>query len=150
MALNNIPHRNKDLVFGFIRDQETEVDYTVIPQLIRYLCLLYCNQNKDEFHMNTAHENIKLNGNRITNDKADSYGSCHLKNIVNKRKHIGKFQINKYDCYIMIGIYNVKFGFDNVIDDPSEWGKTTELDFNNKTICYKMNDMEHSVDIIRN
>ena len=46
--LNEIPQRNKDLAFGFVKECEKE-NKSIIPSIIKYLCLNYLNQNKDKF-----------------------------------------------------------------------------------------------------
>ncbi len=57
--LNSIPQRNKDVVFGFAREEETKCNNINIPEMIKYLCLLYLNQNKDKFVLvdNTRKDN---------------------------------------------------------------------------------------------
>ena len=46
--LQKIPQRNKDLGFGFAKRNEN-ANRSTIPEMIKYLCLIYLNQNKDEF-----------------------------------------------------------------------------------------------------
>eukprot|EP01084_Bolivina_argentea_P299757 516737_1 len=105
--LNSIPQRNKDVAFGFCREEEKEWH---IPRMIKYLCLLYLNQNKDEFVGDNTRKDIAINGDCITS--STSISSCYLKNIVDKRKHVWKFMINKYILGNSgIGIYNNKFEF---------------------------------------
>eukprot|EP01084_Bolivina_argentea_P066714 121630_1 len=151
--LNTVPQRNKAVAFGFCREEEIKWnDSSNIPQLIKYLCLLYLNQNKDEFDINNCHKDLKINDNYIKTDS--NFRSCFLKNIVNKRKYIWKFQVNGsvFLGPCLIGIYNTKFeiinfdhffdgGFgtistgyglrlDGILTNPensSIWGKQTEL-----------------------
>eukprot|EP01084_Bolivina_argentea_P066712 121628_1 len=191
--LNTVPQRNKAVAFGFCREEEIKWnDSSNIPQLIKYLCLLYLNQNKDEFDINNCHKDLKINDNYI---KSDGYGrSCFLKNIVKKGKYIWRFQLNEFEgvvCYdCLIGIYNTEFettdysyGFDDYFDNitfnneistgyglrldgrltnpenSTIWGKKTELkcqpgdiiemilDFNNLTLCFKINNKQCTVKI---
>eukprot|EP01084_Bolivina_argentea_P082877 150058_1 len=154
--LNKVPSRNKDLVFGFMRKKEHEWNNDIlIPQLMRYLSLLYFNPNKDEFDVKYTHPNIEQNNYCITNKDVFLNPTSYLTNIVNKRKHIWRFKINEYDEEIAIGIHNSKFErgrlgcyFDNTIQDesktptgygisldgrmtnannPTEWGQRTQI-----------------------
>eukprot|EP01084_Bolivina_argentea_P066715 121631_1 len=187
--LNTVPQRNKAVAFGFCREEEIKWnDSSNIPQLIKYLCLLYLNQNKDEFDINNCHKDLKINDNYIKTDS--NFRSCFLKNIVNKRKYIWRFQQNEgvIIAGCLIGIYDTKFktsdyNFDEFFDsvtfksgistgyglrldgrltnpeNSTIWGKKTELkcqpgdiiemilDFNNLTLCFKINNKQCTVKI---
>eukprot|EP01084_Bolivina_argentea_P306943 530478_1 len=114
IKLNSIPQRNKDVVFGFTREQENVSNNNfIMPQMIKYLCLLYLNQNKDEFDVDNNDTYIKLNGNSIICMSNSYVTSCSLKNIVYERKHIWKFKINKNgNQHSAIGIFNTKCEFE--------------------------------------
>eukprot|EP01084_Bolivina_argentea_P066713 121629_1 len=111
--LNTVPQRNKAVAFGFCREEEIKWnDSSNIPQLIKYLCLLYLNQNKDEFVVDGTCKDIDLNGNCITHQPENDFNyniSWYLKNTVQDRKHIWKFKINKFVETSWIGIYDTKF-----------------------------------------
>eukprot|EP01084_Bolivina_argentea_P306942 530477_1 len=115
IKLNSIPQRNKDVVFGFTREQENVSNNNfIMPQMIKYLCLLYLNQNKDEFVVDNTYDyrDIELNGDCISKVFVAFPASCYLKNTVYERKHIWKFKINKYNYQsTAIGIHNAKFEF---------------------------------------
>eukprot|EP01084_Bolivina_argentea_P306944 530479_1 len=116
IKLNSIPQRNKDVVFGFTREQENVSNNNfIMPQMIKYLCLLYLNQNKDEFDVDNNDKDIKLNGNCVSTIHSMAHtiiSSCLLQNQVHQRKHIWKFKINKYNYQsTAIGIHNAKFEF---------------------------------------
>ena len=104
--LEQIPDRNKDLTFGYVKGCE-KANKSVIPEMIKYLCLIYLNQNKDEFDKNHCHESLNIDGNTIQNTDDGGARSCMLTNIAIKGVHIWIFQCNKgafgADCDV-IGI----------------------------------------------
>eukprot|EP01084_Bolivina_argentea_P306941 530476_1 len=113
IKLNSIPQRNKDVVFGFTREQENVSNNNfIMPQMIKYLCLLYLNQNKDGFVVDNTRKDIQLNGDCISHvPETGCIASCYLKNTVYERKHIWKFKIHKCHDNSSIGIYNTKYEF---------------------------------------
>ena len=112
--LQQIPQRNKDLAFGYVKNCE-EINNNSIPDMIKYLCLIFLNQNKDTFdNINTHdHATINIHGNCVKKrarstiwnfmDMANSY----LDNIVSKGIHIWQFQCNKPHQFDQIGIRNI-------------------------------------------
>ena len=73
--LKQIPQRNKDLAFGYLRENEVE-NRSNYPQLIKYLVLFYSNQ-QDQFDPNATHESLKIDGNCVIEQKeAQSFGRC--------------------------------------------------------------------------
>ena len=73
-SLSQIPQRNKDLAFGYVHEKEKENKISV-PDMIKYLCLVYLNQNKDEFDGNLCDKKIEITGDSIIGPIAPSYGS---------------------------------------------------------------------------
>ena len=55
--LEEIRKRNKDFAFGYNKECETK-NKTVIPNMIKYLCLIYLNTNKDRFDPNFIHSDV--------------------------------------------------------------------------------------------
>ena len=130
--LKQIPQRNKDLAFGYLKENEKQhkINY---PQLIRYLVLFYSNQ-QDQFDSNATHQDLEISGNTIT-DKRNHFISkinSFLKNIVWEGVHIWIFKLNTDDSIEQndteIGVWKTKFGdpiLDIVdLDDTTEDHKT--------------------------
>ena len=93
--LNQIPQRNKDLTFGYIKECEQNQNSS-IPSMIKYLCLIYLNLNKDEFDTTYTHSDIEINNDSI---KAKPYidraaVNSFLTNVVNSGVNIWRFQSN--------------------------------------------------------
>ena len=102
--LNEIPQRNKDLTFGYVKECEKK-NKSTIPSMIKYLCLIYLNQNKDGFDVKFSHKDIKIDGDLI---KAVGIGrrctTC-LTNIINSGTHIWRFKCYELsECPDLIGI----------------------------------------------
>ena len=92
--LSQIPQRNKDLAFGYTRESE-KCNKVSIPDMIKYLCLIYLNQNKDTFDPNHTHKDIKIDENCIRSTSTNYVTvSCYLMNIVKQGIHIWKFKCN--------------------------------------------------------
>ena len=105
--LQQIPQRNKDLTFGYVRECEKKNNRTLsIPEMIKYLCLIYINQNKDKFDGNSTCKGIRIEDNSIKkNNLLSSQASSLLTNIVMKGIHIWRFRIDVTTSgYDMIGI----------------------------------------------
>ena len=102
--LQQIPQRNKDLTFGYVKEYEKKNKHE-IPNMIAYLCLIYWNGNKDTFDPENKHPSIKINGNSVELRNSDTprlsrVYNCYLENIVNKGTNIYSFidlVNNKYD-----------------------------------------------------
>ena len=123
--LKQIPQRNKDLAFGYLRENEGK-HKTNYCQLIKYLVLIYSNQH-DQFDLNATHRLLQVNqnGNNSVNkpDNKSMYLS-YLKNVVSDGIHVWQF---KYDYGEMgqIGVWKTKSGdpilngvhIDNTTDD---------------------------------
>ena len=104
--LQQIPQRNKDLAFGFVKDCE-KLNKSSIPDMIKYLCLIYINQNKDKFDGESTHQTINIQGNCIkkANSKMVGVASSLLTNIVSTGIHIWTFKANESNsCDDIIGI----------------------------------------------
>ena len=119
-TLKQIPQRNKDLAFGYVR--EHEIDYNSnYSQLIKYLVLLYSNQ-QDKFDVTATHPFIKINQNCIVDQREVSEDvevhHSYLQNIATKGIHIWKFKFNAENSGSqMIGIWKIKSG-KIVLDGP--------------------------------
>ena len=103
--LQQIPQRNKDLAFGYVKENE-KAHKSSIPDMIKYLCLIYLNQNKDLFDAQNTHKHIKIEGNTITPSKIGSLSS-YLRNIVSKGIHVWRIKCGyetNYSIGDMIGI----------------------------------------------
>ena len=112
--LQQIPQRNKDLAFGYVKGIE-KMNKSTIPSMIKYLCLIYLNQNKDEFDAKNTHKDIKIDGNKVT-ALGNSTISTYLRNVVSKGIHVWRFKCGRTSRYAfgdMIGIVS-----DNVMIFP--------------------------------
>ena len=113
--LEQIPQRNKDLTFGYFRENDKQ-NKLLTPDVIKYLCLIYVNQNKDKFDPKNTNDMIKINdaNNSITNDvNAIGKVNSYLENNVKTGVHIWTFQFQTdeervYDSDGMIGIRRVE------------------------------------------
>ena len=120
------PIRTRNLAFGWIREQELIFKRHInnIPDLIKYIVLLYLDQNKDEFDAKHCHKNIRIINdtivkNTIVQKKGNkSLTTIYLTNIVCKSKLIWRFKIeligtlqplHQNFCLPLIGIRNCKF-----------------------------------------
>ena len=105
-ALNEIPQRNKDLAFGYITGCEKQTK-SLIPEMIKYLCLLYFNQNTDKFDSKHTHQvlTVTIDGKSISNTKCEyDYFNSYLENIVNHGINIWRVKCNYVSRNDMIGI----------------------------------------------
>ena len=113
--LKNIPQRNKDLAFGYVKECEKQ-NKSIIPSMIKYLCLIYLNQSKDGFDPKNTDTDIQIKDNGFLSTKW-SLSTTLLINIANSGTHIWKFK-----CYDngavadLIGIlkYSVKLASDDL------------------------------------
>ena len=106
--LNNIPQRNKDLVFGYVKECEKQ-NKPSIPSMIKYLCLVYLNVDKDKFDAKNTHEMIEREDDGISRQEG-YYGACSsfLENIMDKGVHIWTFQCDYLcDTEDVIGIRKI-------------------------------------------
>ena len=109
--LNQIPQRNKDLAFGYVREEEKQYKLS-IHKMIKYLCLIYLNPNKDKFNKNNTFTDIVININEIKFKYPDcSFGTSYLENIVKSGIHIWKYKCltKKFNGDEMIGIRDNNF-----------------------------------------
>ena len=107
--LEQIPQRNKDLAFGYVKECEKK-NKQVIPSMIKYLCLVYSNRNKDKFDVENSHQTFKSKGNSIEHNSEErtcEYHNCYLENVVSKGIHIWKFKCDSQSMLDLIGIRNV-------------------------------------------
>ena len=103
--LQQIPQRNKDLAFGYVKQNEN-ANKSTIPDMIKYLCLIYLNQNKDEFDAENTNGNIKINGNTVIGSGWNAM-CTYLRNIVSDGVHVWRFKFGfETNYYVgdMIGI----------------------------------------------
>ena len=100
--LNKIPVRNKDLAFGYVKECE-RMHGSVIPSMIKYLCLIYLNSNKDTFDPSNTHKTIKIYGDCIEADRYSTATAC-LQNVVDSGIHIWKFKCITSEFADVIGI----------------------------------------------
>ena len=105
--LQQIPQRNKDATFGYVKECEKR-NKNIIPDMIKYLCLVYFNQNKDRFDIKHTHRKLlEVNGNSVMRN-VYTHVSCminsYLANIAGKGTHIWKFRgyLPSYDDQIGI------------------------------------------------
>ena len=99
-SLNQIPQRNKDLTFGYVHEYEKK-NNAIMPEMIKYLSLVYLNQNKDK--VNTKSHYIDINGDTIVCRNSFAENSCQcltFANLVNKGTHIWKFKYKLYNDFI--------------------------------------------------
>ena len=112
--LSQIPQRNKDLAFGYVHEKEKQNKMSV-PDMIKYLCLIYLNLNKDEFDPNQSSKKIEINGNSIIREtNADkSIQNVFLKNIASSGIHKWKFKyscdMNTFSKHDYIGVFNMDY-----------------------------------------
>ena len=100
--LQEVPQRNKDLVFGYIRECEQEQEKDIAIDMIKYLCLIYLNETEDAFDKEHTNPGIEITGNTI---HATGWKfNCYMKNIVNQGIHRWKFKCNVPDSNDLIGI----------------------------------------------
>ena len=88
--LKKISQRNKDLSFGYLRENEDK-SKSNYPQLIKYLVLMYSNA-QDQFDRNAAHPSTQIDGNCIMHTEDDAYFTTYLKNVVTEGIHQWKFR----------------------------------------------------------
>ena len=97
-----IHHRNKHLVFGFIR----KINKTS-HELVNYLCLLFFVQRNDELELFSKHFNIQNKAiiRRVTNF---GFQSIYFKNVAKTGIHIWKFKFIENGFEDSIGIYDAR------------------------------------------
>ena len=122
-ALSEIPQRNKDLIFGFVKESEKK-NKTSVPEMIKYLCLIYLNQNKDMIDPKLSQDRFNVDGDMIQHN-ADEESNAYFTNIASTGIHIWKFKCIKMDLSDVIGIVNINLSdhpqndyFDDYNDTP--------------------------------
>ena len=113
--LNEIPTRNRDLAFGYVKECERRNKSTV-PSMIKYLCLIYLNQNKDSFDPNNTHKDIKINadGDELQTKGGNDHFTICLRNITCSGINIWKFKCKKRSCDDSIGITKAEASADDL------------------------------------
>lgn len=109
-SLNAVPQRNQDLIFGYVKECEKK-NKANIPNMIKYLCLIFFNVDRDEFDSNHKHQSVKINDNYIVyggEKNHAQYLNCYLQNIANTGIHIWKFQCDSAFMFDRIGLRNVE------------------------------------------
>ena len=131
--LNQIPTRNKDLAFGYVNECEKKYRSS-IPSMIKYLCLIYSNQNKDEFDPENTHKQLTINenclawGGNIPNGGLPCTRTSLLSNVIDKGINLWKFRVNDIRCDGLIGIrrkdkcFNDDIWFDEEEDNDESAG----------------------------
>lgn len=108
--LQQIPQRNKDLTFGYVKDHEKACSIS-ITQMIKYLCLVYLNPNKDKFDPDWSHSNIQIIENKARCNKWSyvvNASTSYLENIASKGVHIWRFKCNEIHGEDQIGIRKIE------------------------------------------
>ena len=132
--LKEIPQRNIDLAFGYLKqkEQEHKANY---PQLIKYLVLIYSNA-QDKFDPNTTNKDLNIIQHTIRNSwpyENDLVRKSYLENVVSNGIHIWNFeyhvQLNEH-AFSQVGIWKTNSGEPNVdesdIDDTNDNNSCTE------------------------
>ena len=98
------------MAFGYLREKEVE-NRSNYPQLIKYLVLIYSNQ-QDKFDPAATYEELQIDGNTLIDTKNDGilYDGhvSYLMNVVSYWKHIWKFKYNTKSndgCDSQIGVW---------------------------------------------
>ena len=105
--LSQIPERNKDLAFGYVKQCE-QTNKTSIPEMIKYLCLVYLNQNKDKIDLQRSHQDFKMDGDQLQiKKKICRRANAYFENIAWKGIHIWKFKLVNISFSDLIGIVDV-------------------------------------------
>ena len=133
--LTNIPQRNKDAAFGFVKEYEKEVANVTIPKMIKYLCLVYFNSNKDAFDTKQTNSKIIIDGDCIQVKKYSIMSTAlkkmkvnsYFQNIASNGIHIWRIQCKKG------GVYGDTFGIRN-IDISSSLTLCGEFDSNKDSV----------------
>ena len=121
-ALAQIPQRNKDLAFGYVREKERG-NNAVLPEMIKYLCLIYLNQNRAKFALKYCAKSFEFDGNKIKNKMEDGdFATCLCASIATRGRHVWKWRViqGKFTCgnSDMIGIVNEQ-ELDDMEESPS-------------------------------
>ena len=101
--IKNIHQRNKDLIFGFCRQNESKYNHQVYPKIVNYLCLMYLIFIKDEFDQskNINTPSIQFTKNEIVGQENEESIMPHFIEGINECTHgIHKW----YFKFIQIGI----------------------------------------------
>ena len=88
--LKQIPLRNKDVAFGYVRESE-KANKTSVPEMIKYLCLLFLNSNKDKCDPDHTSTHLKIEEHSIVQIHAEyqsDNASTFLVNEVSARFNI--------------------------------------------------------------
>ena len=158
-ALNKKPQRNKDLAFGYIRSCEKKKNLP-IPEMIKYLSLIYLNQNKDKFDPDRTNEWITIDGNNVKSklDHESYVKNAYLMNQVTNGTHIWRFEINGCYNWDQIGISSCYCPSIKSIEDyqffvydllsPDNRGSSTTIiemsaNFNSLTLSFRINDVDY-------
>lgn len=122
--LQQIPQRNKDATFGYVKECEQNY-HQIVPSMIKYLILVYFNQNRDGFDDKHTHSKMQIDGNLVKLHMSTGMGSnmnvnSYLQNVVSEGIHIWIFKPDNVNVCDVIGISNVEIGsltLDGNIDD---------------------------------
>ena len=101
--------RFKNLVFGFVRDMESVLQFDIIPPLIYHLCLIFYGLDDYFKTFTKSLYDIDQDNHKIikkSNDDGSVYGEFILKSNSNKMYEY-KFKIIKKTYFMVIGIDDV-------------------------------------------
>mmetsp|Transcript_58636 Transcript_58636/g.93227 ORF Transcript_58636/g.93227 Transcript_58636/m.93227 type:complete len:221 (+) Transcript_58636:28-690(+) len=107
--VKSIEQQSKDLVFGFVRSEESLVSHCVIPTLVIHFCLLYWYE-AERFDEEHRYSDYKLSMHHTLLSKAESSnrGCVYLTKVAYRGVHSWTFQIVQMDTSrftISIGVY---------------------------------------------
>ena len=143
-----IPQRNLDLVIGYCRNKEKEYNLHCIPMIVKYKCLKYLNQNKDEFYkfkglsLQKGSCNVESDEFTVKVNEGGVFYQIFGKNIVKQSKHVWKFQfIRSASCWTQIGIESVAgIGIEYSLLSSKYLDALIPADLDNESIQYKIKD----------
>ena len=113
LKLQTVDIKSKYIVFGYIRKQQNNNLFKILPKLITVIILAFYDNNTDRFNSKLCSKHIKITkNNTIIDTKKKHWGIVFGKKIIpstKNEKYIWKFKsIGKTVKYITIGIENVK------------------------------------------
>ena len=127
--LAEIPQRNKDLTFGYVRECEKDVinNHGIIPTMMKYLCLIYFNENKDTFDDEKTNPRIIIEEKSIELPQKESRlkginVNSYLTNVASEGIHVWKFKGTTINWCDRIGIINIDIATLKLKGDFDEYG----------------------------
>ena len=117
--LKKIPLRNKNLIFGYVKDNWEKINNAkIIPEMIKYMFLIYFNIDIDTFDKNMTNDAFEILGNDciISLPRKFVLGSgtninSYLSNVISTQTdggiHVWKFKQNAVNWNDSIGISKI-------------------------------------------